>query len=63
MNEFKEATGLKYKWFDVCTNFFCTCGEELVVDRDAGDTVCECGRTYRITAKVEVKEHDMAKMP
>jgi hypothetical protein len=58
MSEFVEATLNKFDWWDCCCQFKCDCGKEIVVDQENGETVCRCGRAYRIVARLEVKKDD-----
>ena len=54
--EWKNAhPGVKTQWCECSAGVICPCGAELVVDEEE-DTTCGCGRVYRMTSALRVKE-------
>ena len=47
---------VKSTWQECCASIVCPCGEDVYLDGQDESTRCECGRTYRMSSQIEVKQ-------
>lgn len=62
MSEWKNALPLVHEqWSECVTCIDCSCGAtELILSESGAEMICECGRVYRLSQHLEVKEPDTA---
>lgn len=46
---------IKIRWWEASMGFDCPCGNiDIVISDESGDKICECGRVYRFSSKIEL---------
>ena len=47
---------IRDEWYELAEGIVCACGEQIVVSVDDGQKRCECGRTYRLVCRLQMRE-------
>lgn len=48
-----ESTDIEDYYDDIYVRFVCSCGDEISLNEFGDDTVCSCGRVYRLTGEIQ----------
>ena len=55
-DERDDAGKSRLTWFDCSAGLVCACGAEIILTDE--EKVCDCGRAYRLTARLETREKE-----